>query len=122
MKTFSNRSIKLIIRAEIRRLQAQWGIDVDVRFHLGGGSMYYPTDNRIRFGIGGARTWARIGYDEPYRGLQPIIAQHRQARGKRAIRYLVRHEYAHVLETAFVNAPRYHGPAYQALFWRLLRD
>lgn len=122
MKKFSNRSIKLIIRAEIRRLQAQWGIEVDVRFHSGGGSMYYAEDNRIHFGIGGARTWATIGYNEPLKGLQPILAQHRLAKGERAIHYLARHEYAHVLETTFVNAYHFHGPAYQALYWRLLRD
>ena len=117
----SDKSIKLTIRAEIRKLQEYWGIQVDVRFHSGGGSSYYPIDNRIRFGIGGARTWATIGYSEPFQGLQPILAKYRRAKGKRAIRYLVRHEYAHVLETKFVNAPRYHGPAYQALYWRLLR-
>lgn len=122
MKNLTNRSIKLTIRAEIRRLQAYWGIDVDVRFHSGGGSNYHVKDKRIRFGIGGARHWATVGFSEPFKGLQPILAQHRLAKGKRAIRYLVRHEYAHVLETAFVNAPRFHGPSYQALYWRLLRD
>ncbi len=99
MKTVTRRMAKLALRKYVAEMAEEWCIPCDVRFRnasLGSWARTRESEGSvISFGMRGALRWARHGFTEEFRGVQHLIKGHRK--GKRSLRYLAAHEFAHVL-------------------------
>ena len=123
-KKVTRRMAKLALRKYVIEMAEEWCVPCEVRFRNASWGSWARTRKSegsvISFGLRGALRETWLGYTDPYQRAQALVKGH--CKGKRSLRYLACHEFAHILTDHLY--PHYispHGREWREAFETLLK-